>query len=154
MELDALVPLAKALGASDFGRWAAGPGYPLVNVVHLLGLVLLLGGIGLVDLRIIGFFRALPLADVSRALTPVGIAGLAILLVSGPALFAADGVGLLRSTTFGWKLAAISLALVNALGFRAMMRAGRVTTAARAMAGISLAAWLTVATLGRLIAYS
>lgn len=154
MDVDALVPLAKAIGASDFGRWAAGSGYAYANVVHLLGLVLLFGGIGIVDLRIIGCFRALPLAELIRALIPVGVAGLAILLVSGPVLFAADGVSLLRSATFGWKLAAITLALVNAVAFRKFVSSGRATMAARVMAGVSLAAWLTAATLGRMIAYS
>ena len=35
--------------------------YPVVNVVHLLGLVLIVGPIGLLDLRLLGFARQVPL---------------------------------------------------------------------------------------------
>lgn len=149
--------LAAALEASAFGRWAAGDAYPVANIVHLLGLVLLLGGIGLVDLRIMGAFPALPLAALSRALTPLAVAGLALQALSGPVLVAADAVALLGSTAFRWKLAAIGLALANAAAFRLLQTRlpadGSVALPGRLLAALSLAAWLTVATLGRMIAY-
>lgn len=155
MDTEALVPLAKALAATDFGRWAHGAGYPIVNLVHLLGLVLLLGGISIVDLRIIGAFRAVPLPELAAALTPLAVAGLVLLGLSGATLFIADGTTLLRSATFGWKLAAIALALANAALFRAKFKVGAAMPAgARLLAAVSLAAWLTVATLGRMIAYN
>jgi hypothetical protein len=149
--------LAQEIAASDAARWASsGAVYPVVNVVHLLGLVLLLGGIGVVDLRIAGAFTRLPLADLSRALTPVAAAGLAILLASGVVLFLADAPATLRSSTFRWKLVAIALALINAAAFHWWFarRDGSVTAAARVLALTSLGLWLAVATLGRMIAYS
>jgi len=118
--------------------------------------VLLLGGIGVVDLRIAGAFRALPLDPLMRALTPLAIAGLILLTLSGPILFAADATALARSDTFWRKLVLIGFALLNALAFR-WMRRGRSDEPgmiARISAMASLLLWLSVAALGRLIAYN
>ena len=149
--------LAAAIEASALGGFARGSAwaYPIANLVHLLGLVLLLGGIGIADLRLIGLFPALPRAALLRALTPVAIAGLALLALSGPILFAADATALARSSTFRWKLALIAIALLNALAFRLLKlgRSDRPGAIERPLAALSLLLWLTVAALGRLIAY-
>ncbi|KAB7647994.1 hypothetical protein F3168_06280 [Polymorphobacter fuscus] len=115
-------------------------------MVHLLGLVLLVGSIGILDLRLLGAWPALPRDALQRALTPLGVAGLLLLAVSGSVLFAADAESVAGSTVFRWKLAVIGLALANAALFR---RVG-----GRVLAAISLAAWLVAAGLGRMIAYS
>jgi hypothetical protein len=145
------------LSASGFAAWAAGGNvYPAANVAHLLGLVLLLGSIGIVDLRIMGAFRTIPAGALAGALTPLAIAGLIILALSGTTLFAADAASVAASGVFRWKLVSIALALANALAFRRWLRPGPMSNAmARQFsAAVSLAAWLTAATLGRLIAYS
>jgi hypothetical protein len=146
------------LEASQLGSFARGSAwaYPLANLVHLFGLVLLLGGIGVVDLRIAGAFRTLPLEPVMRALTPIAIAGLALLILSGPILFAADATALARSDMFWRKLVLIGFALVNALVFRRIRRGqtGEPRPIERVMAVASILLWLTVAAFGRLIAYS
>lgn len=133
------------------GDWA----YPLANLVHLLGLVLVLGPIGIVDLRLAGAFRALPLPALSRALTPLTLAGLALAALSGSAMFAADAVSLSHSPQFLTKLVLIAVALTNALLFRRLWDgAGDPPPPLRAMALGSIALWLSVAALGRLIAYT
>jgi hypothetical protein len=149
--------LAAAVEASALGVWARGSAwaYPIANVVHLLGLVMLVGGIGAVDLRLAGAWRALPAEELSRALTPVAMGGIVLFAGSGVVMFAADARALAGSDTFRWKLAAIGLALANALLFRRLWR-GRLDAlpvSGRAMAAASLLLWLTAATLGRLIAY-
>lgn len=157
-----LIEVAAWLDVAGIGPWARGSAnvYPVANVLHLLGLVMLVGGIGVVDLRIAGAWRALPLAPLSAALVPVAIAGLMILVPTGIILFAADGRALAGSVTFHWKLAAILLALANAGWFRRRWRrrgrfAGRNPPASdRVMALASLGLWLAVAWLGRMIAYS
>ncbi len=158
----ALLAYAQWLDAVGVGQWARGSAwvYPLVNSVHLLGLVMLVGGIGVVDLRLAGLWRAIPAAPLSRALTPVALGGLALLVVSGTVLFAADGTALARSDTFHRKLVLIALALANALLFRLVwqrrVEAGEEVPPliGRASALASLSLWLAVGTLGRLIAYS
>jgi len=148
---------AAAVEASAVGAWARGSAwaYPIANLAHLLGLVMLVGGIGAVDLRLVGAWRALPAEALSRALTPVAVAGLALFAASGAVMFAADARALVGAGTFRLKLAAIGLALANALLFRWLWR-GRLDAlpaTGRAMAAGSLLLWLTAAALGRLIAY-
>lgn len=157
-----LIAAAVALEASAFGVWmrTSSVAYPVANLVHLLGLVLLVGGIGVVDLRLLGLGRKIPLVPLSRFLTPLAVAGVGLMLASGAMLFAADAGPLLRAPMFGWKLAVIGVALVNAVGFQLLWR-GRLETweqtpplFARMMAAFSLSLWLAAATLGRLLAYS
>lgn len=157
----AILQFAETLAASGFGQWASGSSiaYPLANVVHLLGLVMLVGGIGLLDLRLAGAFRALPVAPLSRALTPIAIAGLLLMVPSGLTMVAADAA-VAESATFRWKLLLIGLALANAVAFRLLWR-DRIDTwdegppaAGRLMAAGSILLWLAVAAFGRMIAYS
>ena len=152
-----ILAVARSIEASGFGTAARESAwlYPAANLVHLLGLVCLVGGIGLVDLRLAGAFRSLPLAALSRALTPVAIAGIVMLVASGTILFAADATALVRSPRFRTKLALIAAALANAVAFRLLWRGEEQPRAVlRAMAGASILMWLSVAALGRLIAYA
>ncbi|OYX34339.1 MAG: hypothetical protein B7Y99_05640 [Caulobacterales bacterium 32-69-10] len=132
--------------------------YPAVNVAHLAGLVLLVGGIGVLDLRIAGLGRAVPIAALSRLVTPIAIAGLLVLLASGFLLLSADAGPMVRSATFQLKMALLAVGVVNALAFRRLFgdfRDGVEAPApARVMAVASISLWLTVGALGRLIAYS
>lgn len=158
----ALTAAAAWLDAIGIGPWSRGSAlvYPIANSLHLLGLVMLVGGIGVIDLRIIGLWRSLPIAGLSRALTPVAIAGMVFMAASGVILFAADGTALARSTIFGRKLIIIAAALANAAAFRLIWRAhiagwaGTAPGAARAMAASSLLLWLAAGASGRWIAYS
>jgi hypothetical protein len=96
----------------------------------------------------------------SRALTPIAISGLILIVPSGATMFAADAQALLTSSTFQWKMALVLLALINALAFRYLWseRMARwdekPSLAGRLMALASIGLWLCVAGLGRWIAYS
>lgn len=155
---DALGTLADLAEASGVGPWARASRsvYPLANIVHLLGLTMLVGGIGILDLRIIGLWRAIPPLALARALTPVAIAGLLLLVASGAILFAADARALAASEMFRLKLLLIAAALTNALLFRWWWRdlSGPPPSPMRLMAAGSLLLWLAVGSAGRMIAYS
>lgn len=147
------------VAATSYADWAASSAYayPIANTVHVLALVLLLGGIGLVDLRVIGLFRTLPLQPLSRALVPIAATGVLILAASGSVLFAADAEALARQGTFRLKLILVAIALTNVALFRLLY--GAVVSdpppaGARALALASLLLWTGVAICGRMIAYS
>lgn len=152
--------IGEAIQASPFGAWAGGGIYPVANVVHLLGLIMLVGGIGILDLRLAGLFRSLPVPALSAAVTPTALAGLALMVPTGATMFAADAAALVDSTTFRWKLVLIGLALANAVAFRMLWgrKLNLWTTnppiAGRLMAAGSIITWLAVGTLGRMIAYT
>ncbi|MFN6936783.1 MAG: hypothetical protein ACK4NZ_16715 [Tsuneonella sp.] len=153
----ALLALLSGLESLGLVDWAKGSVhvYPWANVVHVIGVVLLVGGIGIVDLRIIGVWRRLPLSALSHALTPVAIAGLLLQAASGMVLFAADGKTLAASSVFHAKLVFVALAVLNAAVFRLRwnIRTDSTSFAQRSSAATSLALWVAVAVLGRLIAY-
>lgn len=121
---------------------------------------MLVGTIGLTDLRLAGAFRALPLAALAARMIPVAIAGLGLLFVSGALMFAADAGSLVNSTIFRWKLVFILIGLGHALLFHALWRKRWSSWDAapppigRVMAIGSLVLWLTVGGLGRWIAYA
>lgn len=152
-----LEALAAAVEGTPFALWAARDpwAYPIANVIHVLGLALLLGPVALMDLRLLGAFAGLPLAPFFRALRPFAIAGLAAMLLSGPVLFAADAAALAESGAFRVKLVLVGLGLANALAFSRLSRgAAPVGTMARGMALLSLGLWTGAAIAGRWIAYA
>lgn len=55
--------LASAIRASS---WL----YPFLEIVHILGIVLLVGAAFLFDLRLLGFSQNLPVPDLARHLLP------------------------------------------------------------------------------------
>jgi hypothetical protein len=158
--LNDLSALGEAIQSSPFGVWAGGTAYPIANLVHILGLVMLVGGIGVLDLRLAGLFCRIPVEALSSALTPIAIAGLLLMIPSGATMFAADASALVNSATFQTKLVLIALALANAIAFRMIwhkrmeQRDAYPPPLGRLMAVISILLWLSVASLGRWIAYS
>jgi len=158
----AFARFAEAVGASSFGQWATGSAlaYPLANVVHLLGLVMLIGAIGIVDLRLAGAFRVIPAAPLYRSLIPIAVAGLILMAPSGATMFAADAATMAGSAVFRLKMALVAVAIANAVAFHILWRhridqwdaAPPIT--GRLMAAGSLMLWLTIGALGRMIAYS
>lgn len=118
-------------------------------MVHVLGAILLVGAIGVVDLRVLGYGRGVSLESLTRALTPLALAGFVIMVSSGAVLFAADPVALAGSGAFRLKLWLIAAAGANALAFRWI----GTSRYARLLALVSLALWLGVVIAGRLIAY-
>ena len=152
---------AAALEATALGAWmrSSGWAYPAVNLLHLLGLVLLVGSMVLLDLRLLGAGRRLPLPAVSALLTPVAAAGLLIMLPSGALLFTADAGPLSVQPMLQLKLLWIALGLANALlfcgwwGGRLADWDARPPLLGRVQAAASLLIWLGVAAMGRLIAY-
>ena len=157
----AIARLAEAVGDSGFGQWASASalGYPWANVIHLLGLVMLIGSIGIVDLRLLGAFRLIPVAPLYRSLIPVAVGGLILMVPSGATMFAADA-SVAVSTVFRWKISLVAIAIINAVAFHILWRHHidqwdvAPPIAGRLMAAGSLMLWLTIGTLGRMIAYS
>jgi hypothetical protein len=83
-----------------------------------------------------------------------------LLAGAGSVMLAADAGPLAGSTVFRWKLTLIAIGLMHAVAFHALWRnrlenwADSPPPVGRLMAMTSIAIWLTVATLGRLIAYT
>lgn len=121
----------------------------------MIGAILLVGGIGLLDLRLLGYGKGISPAALSRAVTPLALAGLAIMVVSGVLMFVADAEALSGSALFWGKLVLIGVAGLNAWTFRSLFQdlPDDIPGAARGLAAGSLVMWIGVVVMGRLIAY-
>lgn len=138
------------------GAWL----YPAIETVHILALATLFGSIALLDLRILGASRLLPLDALARhALRPV-YAAFPVLVASGSLMFIADATALAENPAFRTKMVLVPLAALNALTFNIgwfrRLRADPATPVprvAQVFAAASLGLWIAVIVCGRLIAY-
>jgi len=127
--------------------------------LHFIGLVLLVGTIGLFNLRVLGFAKQVPVAPLNK-LVPWGIAGFGINVLTGLLAFIGMPTFYSHDIAFVLKIVAVLLA-VTTLGLFYQMSAFRDCEAvgpgqdapprAKFIAGISLVLWLAVIVLGRYI---
>jgi hypothetical protein len=136
-------------------------GYPLFETIHSLGMAMLIGSLGLINLRVLGVKPELPLLGM-RQLLPLAWAGFTLNAISGALLFTSDAVYFFASYTFRIKMVLIVLGGINAalLGQRIFREAAAGAPAAPPAAGTkwiamsSLVFWLGAVCAGRLIAYT
>lgn len=135
--------------------------FPAAEVVHFIGLCLLMGSLLVIDLRLLGLGRRAVSIDAVMALLPFGLAGLALNLGSGIVFLCSYPENYWPSTAFQLKLVAIGLAGVNALWFKFAEAPRLVGTtddfAAQArtkiVAALSLGLWTIVIVIGRFLPF-
>lgn len=127
--------------------------YPALEVLHLVGIALLLGNLVLFELRVLGATPALPLPALARAALPLALAGFGLAACSGLLMFAGQPLELLANRVFTLKMGLLMLAGTNAAMFHARGGVLRLDGLARAQTVLSLGLWLAVITCGRFIAY-
>ncbi|MCH2169723.1 hypothetical protein MK489_02975 [Myxococcota bacterium] len=131
--------------------------FPVVEALHLVGLALLGGAVLLVDLRLLGFGLTTrsPAYLVGQA-RPWLWSALALMFATGIPLFLSEALKCYGSPPFALKMGALALALVYTFGVRNRL-VGRLSPAAhwraRALGGISLLLWFTVAASGRWVGF-
>jgi hypothetical protein len=142
----------------ESGLWT----YGVVNLVHILGVGSLFGAVIVLDLRMLGMWRSVALAAISRPTVPVAGAGFAVAMTSGICLLATKATEYVGNPFLYVKFPAIALGLLNvaALNCLPAWKARRTRELSsheqRQLAiagGISLVCWLTAITAGRMIAY-
>ncbi len=136
--------------------------YPAVEVVHLIGIAVLVGSIAILDLRLLGLSRSISVRRLAAHVLPWSIGSFALILPSGMALFVAHAGDLIANPVFALKISLILAAGTNAAVFHAGVFRGaaqwdvdaRPPPAARAAAALSLLLWACVIACGRLLAYT
>ena len=153
------------LQSSALGMFMRGSGpwtYPVVNVIHVLGVATLFGAVLLLDLRLLGVWHRAPLAAITTVAAPLAMAGFALAAASGVCLLAANALEYQDNPVLLVKFSAIGLGLVNAVVLRRTGAWQAHTTrdlshseARRLglMGGVSLVSWLTAVGAGRIIGY-
>jgi hypothetical protein len=156
-----LLPFFQWCEASTIGNairtspWA----FAVIESIHLLALAIIGGAVLVVDLRLLGWgLRRQEVAEVAREAQPWLVGSLAVMLVSGVALFSSEAVKCYYSTPFWWKMTSLLLAMAFAFTVRrpvAMAEATRARPAwLKVVALVSLALWLSVGAAGRWIGFS
>ena len=87
--------------------------WPICETLHFIGMALLIGAIGLLDMRMLGLYKELPAAPLEK-LAPWGILGFTINAVTGIIFFAGAPQQYIYNIAFLWKIAFIAVAGINA----------------------------------------
>lgn len=135
--------------------------YPALEIVHITGIVLLVGSAFLFDIRILGFSKNIPVSALEKHLLVWAYRALILVVPSGLLLFITNAVALAHNPFFHTKLILIAVAGVNAYIFHKYfcrsIDGWNISTAAPANAKItalvSIFTWIAVIACGRLLAY-
>ncbi len=135
--------------------------YPLLQSVHLIGIVLMAGTVFILDLRILGVMGSLRPDRLLKQYLPLMIAGFLLIFLSGSLLFIAHATDWYNHPVFHAKLIMIVFGLLNGVYINAALRRfarnseSPVRSSARMrVAGfISIVVWITVILCGRFMAY-
>jgi hypothetical protein len=132
--------------------------FPVILLIHTLGMGIIVGVSAGIDLRILGMAPALRLAPMQKFL-PILWVGFWSNAITGVMLLSADISLKLTNPDFYVKMAFIALSLVNLSMMKKyvfrdpQIETGKFTSKARMLAWSSLFCWLVVITSGRLLAY-
>lgn len=132
--------------------------YAACEALHFIGLFVLVGGVAVLDLRVLGLAKDLPVAPLHRLL-PLALAGFGINLITGILFFSVDPLGFGTNPSFRVKMLLILLAGLNALWFE-LGFSGKLSSwgagvdaplQAKFICGLSLLLWSGVITAGRFL---
>lgn len=135
-------------------------GWPIVESLHFIGLCLLLGTVGVFDLRMLGLAPQIPYRDLHR-LVPFGVGGYLINVITGAMFLTTAPDQYVNNPAFQTKLFFMLIAGINMLIFygfcnRQVQNSSQGTAlpiSIKVVAAVSLVAWSVIIVCGRLITY-
>lgn len=135
--------------------------WPTMETLHFIGLALLVGNIGVLDLRLLGMAKALPVAPFHR-LVRYGVYGFIINMVTGILFFVGRPLQYVDNPAFGFKMLFVVAAGVNVALFKLTGVARTCDLLgpwedapgpAKVIAATSLLLWIGVMFWGRMLPY-
>ncbi len=127
--------------------------YPALEIVHILGIGLLLGNLFLLELRVFGKGAALPVKDLARLGLSIVVVGFCMAAASGLLMFATQAAELLTNRAFTLKMLLLCTAGCNAAWFHGRGSLDKLDGTAKLQMLVSSALWIGVVICGRWIAY-
>ena len=149
------------LEGSAFSTWVREAptiwAFSTILTLHTFGMGVLVGASALLDLRLLGIGRTMPLGPL-QSLFRIMWAGFWLNLVTGSMLFAADATSRGTQWLFFVKMLFVIIGVVTMVLIRRRVYAGPaeptvVPSSVRGLAVVSLVAWVAAITAGRLLAY-
>lgn len=136
-------------------------GFPALEIVHLLGLTVVFGGMVLVDGRLLGIGKDHSVRALESHALPFVWWGFAVAAFSGAWLIVYEATTLARDPAFLLKMVLLIVAGLNALFMHKVAMRHSATwdtqvaapVLVRCSAALSLLLWATILACGRLIAY-
>jgi len=154
--------LTEEMMASNLTQWIQATYWlwPILEIFHFFGLTLLMGGLIIVDLRMIGFFSYIGLEEVKKLL-PLVIFGFLVNLITGVLFLFGDPSRYSINIGFQIKMILVLLAGCNAAIYHLKVEplfsnlnlTDRLPLAIKITGFTSLTLWTGVLLLGRLIPY-
>jgi hypothetical protein len=150
-----------SLDQSAFSTWLLSSNsiwaYPTVLTLHTFGMMVLVGSALMIDLRLLGFGRGIPLTSLER-LFRIMWGAFWLNLVTGTMLFIADASKRGTQPLFLLKLMLVGSGIATIVLIRRRIFDGTkepvvISGAARRLAFTSLLVWSAAVTAGRLLAY-
>jgi uncharacterized membrane protein len=147
-------PTKFSLAMVDSKYWWA-----FMMTLHFIGLILIVGTVGLFDIRILGFAKHLPIAPIHKFM-PWAMAGLGVNVVTGMLAFIGESTNYVDDAAFWLKMLALMLLGLNVAAFYLTGIFDRVEhlgpgedapMSAKLIAVSSMVLWIAVITLGRYI---
>lgn len=138
-----------AFAALQSHPWA----YPALEVVHIVGIALLLGNLVALEVRVWGGARTLPPAALARLALTLAVIGFGLAATSGLLMFASQAGELLANRAFVLKMGLLALAGCNAAWFHGRAALAKLDALARLQMLVSTLIWLGAVVCGRWIAY-
>jgi hypothetical protein len=136
--------------------------FPIIETLHIFGIILLVGATSILDLRLMGLaFRDESISKLAGRFIPWALAGFIIQVVSGSLLFSSEATKMYSNMGFKIKMGLIIVAEINALVFHSVAYKSVGTwdndpvgpLSARAAGLISILLWFGIVAAGRWIAY-
>ena len=136
--------------------------FPVIETIHIFGIILLVGGTSILDLRLMGLtFREEPVTKLAKRFLPWAWAGFIIQVVTGVLMFASEATKMYINAAFQIKMLMIVAAGVNAFVFHSLayQSVGKwendpvAPVSARVAGLISILFWFGIVAAGRWIAY-
>ena len=155
-----IVELLAALEQSAAARLLKGSFYiyPVVNAVHIAAIGALFTSVWLMDLWVLGCFRAIPTQPFMSLLRRAALGAFGVAVLSGLALFSVRARDYAEMPVFLAKMSLIVLAGFNLGLFLLMGRASaaeaRQVISQKVAAGLSAILWTAVLLAGRFIGFS
>jgi len=163
--VDTFIKILLSTGVNDYVAthdWV----WPVCEILHFFGMALIIGTIGLIDLRILGVGKGIPIKSLER-FVPLGVLGFVINLLTGLTFVGGNPIGgpqeYETNLAFLIKMTLILIAGVNLLVFYvagiaratdAVPADGSAPMSAKVVASVSLLMWFGVIVFGRYIMYN
>ena len=150
------------LAATEFSKFVTLNSWvwPMCETLHFIGMSLLVGIIGVLDLRMMGVAKRLPVSPL-HDLVPWGVAGFVINALTGFTFYAGDPSQYIHNPAFWWKMAFIFVAGLNILAFYLFVyekvadlgSGADCPMSAKVVGAVSLVVWCCVMYFGRMLPF-